>query len=199
MKTGALLLSLALAPSLAFGSITINVESKSITSQPSSAVDSFFDVFFTVESPDTNTMLAGYQIKLSLNPTPGLAFQSPFVANTSNPEHTPVFPSNPPLDFSSDSTTIQAAADTGLGADQQIDNGDGLIRVLFSISPGTVGSFNINIDTVNTFLSDTNASPISYAAVNGVITVVPEPATVALVGLGFAGMLVLHRRRRLTS
>ena len=47
----------------------------------------------------------------------------------------------------------------------------------------------------DTELLDQSADPISLTITNGTITVVPEPATLGLMGLGGAGLLVRLRRR----
>jgi len=157
---------------------------------------------------DPGPDLAGYDVMLNVLP-PGIGVTLTNAAQT-DPlgDHPPVFPSGNPIVHSNTGDTI-AVSDFLISGGEEIEDDDGLCKVLFQADPAATGTFAIEVDLVWTSLADDNGDPIPYTAVdgsvvvdNGVITavtpasltVLPEPAGALLLAAGAAA--VLRRRRR---
>jgi hypothetical protein len=66
----------------------------------------------------------------------------------------------------------------------------------FTLEGTGLGSTAISFDLANTSLSDENGLGLTLSTANGAtLTVVPEPGTCALVGLGLVGLVAQSRRR----
>lgn len=95
---------------------------------------------------------------------------------------------------------IVAANDFLLSGAKPIDDGAKLLRVPFETFPGSVGVYDVIIDTdeLRTNLFDGQANPVTIDEFNnGSIMVVPEPSSfVAVLGIGTLVVLAYARRGR---
>jgi hypothetical protein len=173
------------------GAIEMVAESKSIQSDLTTPLSSFFDVFFNVTGD--NPAVAGYQLRLDLVPPDGgVAFSAPISTSATPPMRLPLFPT-PPTDLGSTASRIQVTDFLATGANP-IANLSGLVRVPFTVAPNTAGMFSLNIHPTETALSDANGSPIAFQIINGTLSVVPIPEPSALL-LACAGLAMLALRK----
>jgi len=88
------------------------------------------------------------------------------------------------------------AVDSGLESTAPLDDGDGLLRVNFTVAPNTpVGNYELSFSEV--FISDLSGEDVVLSGVqSAMITVVPEPGTMVLSILGILGVVAIAARRR---
>jgi hypothetical protein len=196
------LLLLALVPAATYAGtgmapLTMVAESKTILSDPTTPVSGFFDVFFSVMGD--NPPAAGYQLRLDLVPADGgIALGAPVSTGSTAPMRMPLFPT-PPTDLGSTASRIQATDFLANGANSIADL-NGLVRVPFTVSPNTSGTYSLNIDPATTALSDAGGGPITFQITNGTLSVapIPEPSAVLLAGVMLAIVVLrtgCHRGR----
>ncbi len=154
--------------SVSQAAIVMVAESKTVQSDPASAVSSFFDVYFDVTA--NNPSLAGYQLRVDLSPaSSGLTFGAPTSTSNGSPPRTPVFTTTP-TDLGSTASRIQATDFLPSGAEPIADN-EGLVRVPFTIAPNAIGVFDLLIHPTETALSNAAGGAIAFQPLNGRITV----------------------------
>ena len=193
MRQSFLLVSLVALFSVTASAAPINLRVEDV-SMPSPSVETtaYFDVFFEVPTP-VSDQLAGYQLVLDLgSPGQGVAFTD----GEATVNHVPVFT---PV-FLSVTTTADGliAADSLAAGSVPIDDGDGLLRVKFTVQPGTTGTFDVTIDVnaaSGTGLADSQGDPIVFSVTDGQITIVPEPASMLLLFGGLPVFFAARRRR----
>ncbi len=179
---------------VAAGGLKVVAESVSMESPPILTAG-YFDVYFDYSAGDGPFMLAGYQLALNLTPPDGgVALVDAHLTNPFS-SHPPVFPSGNP--FVMDTGNRLEATDFLLSGALPIHDLDGMLRVEYWVAPGTVGTFNVTIDSDpagGTLLSDDVGSPISFTPQHGQIVITPEPSSLTLLLAG--AWAVLRRRRR---
>ncbi len=152
----------------------------------------FVDIFFEVDGSSDG--LAGYQIELNLIAPAGIRFtgfgQPTDAILGENPGQTSARPALPGMILAVNAFTF--------GADAPITDGAGLIRAEFEADLGTVGIWEIAIDSSPSRTSFSNGLgqtiPID-AFSSGILTVtpVPEPTGICLALLGLM-LLVGYKR-----
>ncbi len=149
-----------------------------------------FDVLLTNTGPSSFDA-AAFNLELSLAGPPGIHFTDATI-NTATPYIFQVS-SGPPLSFSTFPNTDFIASDAEFASPffDTITSGQtvGLAHVLFSVdADAPPGSGTIDVVTSDTLITDANLDGIIPKAVDGTFTVVPEPSTLALLGLGLIAL-----------
>ena len=173
-------LSLLVASLVTLVSMTASAEPVNLTVEdvfmapPSVETTAYFEVFFEIPAP-VSDQLAGYQLVLGLDsPGQGVAFTGGGATVNHIPVFEPVF-----LDVTTTAGGL-TATDFLVAGSVPIDDGDGLLRVEFTVQPDTTGTFDVSIDldpVMGTVLADSRGDPIAFSAANGQITIAPEPST----------------------
>jgi hypothetical protein len=161
-------------------------------------------VFFEVSQNDTSPAAAAYQVKLDLTSSnSGVTFGTPIRTDGSSPSRTPLFNLSPDPTGST-STSILATELLPSGSTPILDQ-TGLLRVPFTVAPGTSGTFNLNFDynsnryLSNSLLAGGNGSSIPFTPQNGVLTITsptPEPSSVVLLLFGAAAFSLISKKIR---
>lgn len=87
--------------------------------------------------------------------------------------------------------TLEQYVETILGAPEGVDGGGILFSITFRAAEMGTGLIDIAGE-----LSDSFALPIEYSREPGSVSVIPEPASMTMLGSLGAGLLFMHRRRR---
>jgi len=115
--------------------LSIIVHRTSVGSNASEVVSGFFDIQFDVPTGRT-AYLAGYTLVLSLDPdVTGVRLTGAAEATNA------VFAGQIPMVFGTGNSLKVADSLPGVGQENVISDGAGLIRVLFEVQPGTIGRF----------------------------------------------------------
>jgi hypothetical protein len=160
---------------------------------PSTAVDSFFDVFATVSSPGT-VGVSGYSL-IATSSGAGLTFNPPAIneavplpPNNLDPALNHSFPVNTGVDVVYGIVNVpnQPAANMSLGvsalystagSNTTLANNDGLLSVPIRAGAGVTGTFNVTFDLDNTYTGFFNAAranltnAANFPHVSGVVEV----------------------------
>jgi hypothetical protein len=105
---------------------------------------------------------------------------SPFATDPNNPNSPAQFPLT---DFVASDADFTAPYFVTLNTGNEY----GLAHVTYSVAQGTpTGSITVSLASSGTSLSDINGDPITFTTSNGIIGVVPEPASIVSLLLGVA-------------
>jgi hypothetical protein len=157
-----------------------------------------FDILLSDNGGSFN--LSGFSLELSVSPPPGVSFTA--VDTTTATPYIFGALQVPPFSFDIFPNTQFTASDSDFTAPffVTVNPGDvyGLAHVSYSVDPGAAeGPRSLAFQDLGggTSLSDDIGNPIAFDVANGSANVVPEPASVTLVGIGAASVLLLRRRR----
>jgi hypothetical protein len=191
---------------LAQAAVTVEIPNQVITGSTSSSTSGFFNVILGITGTG-NGSLADWQAQVDLTSGTGMTLGTPTVTDvspspvsmalgTDNGFVTPINSGTLPNTSSIVSALQFPIPATSTNLDS--DGGLGLMRVPFTVSAGSTGTFDLTINTssqsLGTILSNPSGGSIAFTAQNGVITVnVPEPGSAVLMILGAAGLLARRR------
>jgi len=177
------------------GALSIVVESVQLAPGATTTLD----VFLMLDPGDTGLPdLAGWQGAVDLSGTGGV-LDSVALTDASG-THPPIISSNftPNLGGSDGSTRRSASADLSSGGTPIFDLA-GLFQLNVTADLGAMGQIlTLAIDPnqfTGTLLVDDVGDPIPFNAVEGTITVVPEPSTLSMAVLAMGGLLLTRARR----
>ena len=187
----------------------LNVPDVVVSEGQSGVLDLWFDV------QDETPMLACYMIELKLvdrgtgdpppvppdDPKVLFVYEDPQEKKLGEAPNA-VFPGQRPIQTAVRlglPGVIMAANDLLLSGEKPISDGARLLRIPFETFPGSVGVYDVLIDTaeLRTNFYDGLPQPVLIDAFNnGLITVVPEPGTLVLLATGGVFLLAYARRKR---
>jgi hypothetical protein len=179
--------------------LTLVAESVTVDASGAAPVTSSFVLFIELGEGESPPQIAAFTGAVDLG-LPGMwvSFVAPFAELTSAASaHPPLITQN--FSVAADAGAARAKADAFLasGSTPALD-GLALFQVPFQVSPGTRGVFPVVFDLdefAGTLLVDGEGNAVPFETVNGAITVVPEPSTLSLVGLGATLLVCMSRRR----
>lgn len=172
-----------------------------VTTSPTSTSDGYFDV--VLGNSSAGQLLGDYQLSLMLSSV-GNGLSITGAGTGVNRPIIPVYPNTNPA-YSSDpglgipnGVYVFTDAASNSPVTETVQDSSGLVRVLYTVQAGTVGTFNLTLlrDTGNawdTYFDDQNENLLSFDVQAGSITFTPEPASLAVMGLS---AIALIRRRR---
>jgi VCBS repeat-containing protein len=155
--------------------VRLRTESVTIVSQPHAPVEGFFDVYVDV-APGFDFSAAGYDVALRTPAGSGITLVS---AGAPSAAHPSLFATEPTFVVSGGALRVTDALATGAA---ELDNGDGLFRVRFTVAPETVGDVPLLFTTAFTNLANETGDPLPIARIGGTITV-NEPSAPQVSGV----------------
>ena len=183
------------AGGLAAGHITVTGEPQAMAPPTAGPAEGLIDIFFDT-ADDLPIDLANYQVTVDLSgPNAGTDVRITGFVEPAGLPPTPLF-DVAELQFVG--PTELSVATLNLGAGVEAPDRSGLLGVTYEVAqdaaPG-VYTFGLR-DTgpFATFLADSGDSLYDIQTENPTLTIIPEPGTVALMGLGMT--VILRRRRR---
>ena len=141
-----------ISASVSQAAIVMVAESKTVQSDPASAVSSFFDVYFDVTA--NNPSVAGYQLRLDLSPAnSGITFGAADEHEQGfSAADTCCLPRRPPI-WARQRAGFKPLIFCRRGP-SRLPTTKGLVRVPFTIAPNATGVFDLLIHPTETALSN---------------------------------------------
>jgi hypothetical protein len=193
--------------SVALFALAVQTSPAAITVQPETATfmtnSGTIDVFVSLTNPELTTppLLSSYNVAVDpVATTTGtitpadvvLSFNAAAFGNSVNKAD--VFPTFDVIDTSV-ATAPKTSGASATSPAVSLFNDAGLMSVNFTVTPGKVGTFNIDLDSALTKLFDHSFNEITGVGLSsGVITIVPEPSSLVASLLGISGLLGIRRR-----
>jgi hypothetical protein len=200
-RTTVFLLAVCLTGSLALGDVTLTIpdEERSIP-----VTQDNFSLIATFLNTGSSVPLVGYDVAITITPVdPNMAGKLTItgVGTGANRAGNAVLVGSDPTFFTAteDGKTLYAISDFLTSGSGSITNNSALAKILFRAEVGAKGIFNVDwyLKSGSAYRSvlyqDTSETPVSLTFDGGQISFVPEPVTMALLGLG--GLALLRRRR----
>lgn len=184
--------------------VNLRIQDVTIQSHPTNPVTGTIEAYINLTDADLASppSITGYQLGLKVDGSGEVMLTDAAFPTVS---FVPISPFTDSLVSSVSSPPELDAANTELPlVNALLGDGAGLFAINFEVAPGTLGTFTVShTKDINNMLesfvtTDSAGSRFEFDSLGlGTITVVPEPTTMALAGLG-AGYLVLagYRRRR---
>jgi hypothetical protein len=202
-------LACASLPAMVRGEVIVSVENKDVNYSLSDQTGSLYIYLHSTENPQP--MLKSFDLLFTLSGASGVT-----LLDAQKPPGTGTRDYLLPSGYEHKVTQVSPAqfkvSDLVLNLGNDIVEGRAFVQVDYKIAGGTsIGSHgNITIDTGYTdlFIVDPNNQqgqygtgflPLPYTALNGTITVVPEPGTLVLLCTGGLAVAMLALRRRVRS
>jgi len=145
---------------------TVIVEDVVIEGDPAHPVNGYIDIYVDVPA-GLNELMAGYEVLFSLSAAGGDVTLSDAVEAPDA-----IFPGQTPQSTAGPggSLLVTDAALPPLSPEQSIDDGDGLVRLQFTVAGGVTGTIDLEIDALNIF--DAMVKPLTnFVVQHGSITV----------------------------
>jgi len=200
-RTTVFLLAVCLTGSLALGDVTLTIpdEERSIP-----VTQDNFSLIATFLNTGSSVPLVGYDVAITITPVdPNMAGKLTItgVGTGANRAGNPVLVGSDPSFYTATEggKALYAISDFLTSGSGSIINNSALAKILFRAEVGAKGIFNVDwyLKSGSAYRSvlyqDTSETPVSLTFDGGQISFVPEPVTMALLGLG--GLALLRRRR----
>lgn len=195
ISMASLLIAILLLPAITQGSIVVTAGSTNVTFSENDVQLGSFEIFVqSDESPIPD--LADWQIVLT-SENPAITF-----TGASKPVDHPYILENEGSFFDSsllDSGATIKGVDSGFVNTEPLNDGSGFLRVDFEVAAGTPpGTYQLvfSMDPNDTFLSDLSGDLTISSQAGEINVIVPEPASIVLALIAFAGLLGFVRRKR---
>lgn len=185
------------------GAIIVTGEQEALVPSPNTATQTSVEIFLDLTEADDGGALSvgNFQVRVVLSgPSAGTDVSIVGIEETVTAEH----PQAADLNFAN--TVISPVEGVNgtlnFGAPFDINDEDGLVRVVLEVQPNVTGNYNLAIVTGvgNTELTDPDdfTTRLPFETIDGsltILTVIPEPSSFALLGFAMIGLGGIARAR----
>jgi hypothetical protein len=187
-------------PAMVRGELIVSVDSKDVNYSSSDQTGWLYVYLQSTESPQPK--LKSFDLRLNLSGDPGFTFldaQEPPGTGTLSY----VLPGGAAYTVTMDSPTQITVSDIVLNSGNDVVDGRAFVQFECKVAGGTpIGAKgHVNIDTTYTDLfaavGTYDSQQLPFTPHNGAITVIPEPGSLALLGVGMIAVAFCCVRRRL--